>query len=407
VTGDNTPGARPPAAVTESRPAEPPAVPSRVAVVGVNEPLAKDAQRAVEQADLVVGSRRQLDAVGRDGLELFGPLPDVLDAVAAEPGAVCVLASGDPGFFGIVRPLAERFGPAALDVYPAPSSVARAFARLGLPWDDAVVVSAHGRPLAEAVGLVLHADKGAVLVSPENSPQALGRALLDGGATHTGVAVCSHLGLAGERVDRTDLAALAAGEWDPLSVVVLFHGTGVAAAKSLAFGLPDAAYAHRGGMITKAEVRAVVLSKLQVPATGVLWDVGAGSGSVSLECAAVAPTLDVYAVEREPADLRANAAGSAVHIVEGEAPGALAALPDPDRVFVGGGGVDVLEAARVRLQPGGRIVATYAAVDRAAAAAHRLGHLTQVSIARGSRLPDGSFRLAAENPVFVAWGPDE
>src|SRR5205807_8316251 len=118
-----------------------------------------------------------LDAVGSDGLELFGPLPDVLDAVAAESGAVCVLASGDPGFFGIVRPLAERFGPQALDVHPAPSSVALAFARLGLPWDDAVVVSAHGRPLADAVAIARRLPKMAVLVSPENRPEHLGQAL--------------------------------------------------------------------------------------------------------------------------------------------------------------------------------------------------------------------------------------
>jgi len=382
-------------------------VPSSIAVVGVTEPLGKDAQRAIEQADLVVGSRRQLDAVGRDGLELFGPLSKVLDAVAAEPGGVCVLASGDPGFFGIVRPLAERFGPDALEVHPSPSSVALAFARLGLPWDDAAVVSAHGRPLEEAVARVLQADKVAVLVSPENTPAALGRALLDEGASHTGIAVCSRLGLSDERVAHTDLIGLANGDWDPLSVVVFVHGDGVAATKTLAFGLPDETYAHRAGMITKAEVRAVVLSKLQLPATGVVWDVGAGSGSVALECAAVAPEVDVYAIERDATELRANAVDRPVHVVNGEAPAAFVDLPDPDRVFVGGGGMDVLDAARARVRHGGRVVAAYAALDRAAAAAERLGHLTQVSIARGARLPDGSFRLAAENPVFVVWGPDE
>src|SRR5436309_13146118 len=147
-------------------------------------------------------------------------------------------------------------------------------------------------------------------------------------------------------------------------------------------------------MITKAEVRAVVLSKLQLPATGVLWDVGAGSGSVAVECAAVAPGLDVYAVERDAAELAANAVATGIHVVEGEAPAAFSALPDPDRIFVGGGGLDVLDAALRRLGPAGRVVATFAALDRAAAAAFRLGHLAQVSLARGSRLPDGSFRLA-------------
>ena len=381
-------------------------MPSSIAVVGVTEPLGKDAQRAVEQADLVVGAPRHLAAVGRTGVE-FGDLAGVLDTVAGEPGRVCVLASGDPGFFGIVRPLAERFGPERLEVHPAPSSVSLAFARLGIPWDDAVVVSAHGRPIEEAADAAAAAGKAAVLVSPDAPPQSIGRALLDRGARHTAVAVCSRLGGHDEEVTRTDLAGLAQGDWDPLSVVVLLADDGVAAHKCLAFGRPDRAYSHRAGMITKAEVRAVVLSKLALPTSGVLWDVGAGSGSVALECADLAPSLDVYALERSPKELRANARGTAVRVVEGDAPDALADLPDPDRVFVGGGGLDVLDAAARRLRPGGRVVASYAAIDRAAAAAEHLGHLVEVSVSRGARLPDGSFRLAAENPVFVAWGPDE
>ena len=94
-------------------------------------------------------------------------------------------------------------------------------------------------------------------------------------------------------------------------------------------------------------------------------------------------------------------------MVEGEAPAVLAALPDPDRAFVGGGGLDVLDAVLARLAPGGRVVAAFAALDRAAVAAQRLGHLVQVGVSRGAVLPDGGIRLAAENPVFVAWGPDE
>jgi precorrin-6Y C5,15-methyltransferase (decarboxylating) len=96
-----------------------------------------------------------------------------------------------------------------------------------------------------------------------------------------------------------------------------------------------------------------------------------------------------------------------VETVEGDAPVVLAGLPDPDRAFVGGGGADVLDAVLARLVPGGRAVAVFAALDRAAAAAQRMGHLVQVAVSRGAVLPDGGFRLAAENPVFIAWGPDE
>ena len=144
--------------------------------------------------------------------------------------------------------------------------------------------------------------------------------------------------------------------------------------------------------MTKSEVRAVVLGKLALPVSGVLWDVGAGSASVSVECALLAPGLTVFAVESEPEDAsraaaNASAHGVAVHVIEGRAPEVLERLPDPDRVFVGGGGIEVLEAAMARLRPGGRVVATFAALERAAAAAERLGSLVQLNAARGVAAP--------------------
>ena len=361
---------------------------------------------------LVVGGRRHLDGLPGRHLVIGGDLAPVLDSIEAEPGPVCVLASGDPGFFGIVRALAERFGPEALDVRPAVSSVALAFARLGLPWDDAVVVSAHGRSLPAAARRAAAAPKAAVLTSPESPPEALGKELVVLAAWHRRAVVCSRLGTSAEQVAEVDVEGLASGAWDPVSVVVLLDGHGVAATPVLAWGLPERAFAHRDGMITKAEVRAVVLGKLALPPSGVVWDVGAGTASVAVECARLAPGLQVIAVERDAdqaARARANAGehGARVDVVHGEAPGALTGLPHPDRVFVGGGGLDVLDAAIHRVAPGGRVVATFAALDRAAAAARRLGHLVQLGVSRGHVLPDGGIRLAAENPVFVAWGPDE
>jgi precorrin-6Y C5,15-methyltransferase (decarboxylating) len=362
---------------------------------------------AVPDADLFVGGRRHLDGLPGRHLVIGGDLGPVLDAIAAEPGRVCVLASGDPGFFGIGRALAERFGPDALEVRPGPSSVSLAFAGLGLPWDDAVVVSAHGRPLRAAARRAAAALKAAVLTSPDSPPEALGKELLVLGARHRRAVVCSQLGTAQESQADTDLAGLAAGTWDPVSVVVLLDSVGTAPV--LAWGAPEQEFAHRDGMITKSEVRAVALGKLGLPPAGVLWDVGAGSGSVAIECARVSPGLRVFAVDRDVERLRANVSthGVRVEVVEGEAPAVLAGLPAPDRAFVGGGGLDVLGAVLERLTPGGRVVATFAALDRAATAAVRLGHLVQVGVSRANVLPDGGVRLAAENPVFVAWGPDE
>jgi precorrin-6B C5,15-methyltransferase / cobalt-precorrin-6B C5,C15-methyltransferase len=401
----------------------------RVAVVGFlgTECFGRAAETALREADVVVGTGRLLDGLPGDvagkRVELGGPLADVLDFVVERRAVgerVCVLASGDPGFFGIVRVLSARFGSDTLAVHPAPSSVAVAFARAGVHWDDAVVVSAHGRPLPAAVEQVLRNPKAAVLTAPDQPPQALGRALLDAGCGPRRVTVCASLGHDDEAVTTTDLAGLAGGSFPGLAVVVLQGpepfdagspaGGAATAGPTLAWGRPDELYDHRAGMITKAEVRAVALGKLALPPAGVLWDVGAGSGSVAIECARLAPALRIFAIERRPDDaarLRQNAAGTGVVVVEGEAPAALADLPDPDRVFVGGGGLNVLESVVDRLRPTGVVVATYAALDRAAAAAARLGHVVQVAVSRGVPLGgSGALRLAAENPVFVCWGPD-
>jgi precorrin-6B C5,15-methyltransferase / cobalt-precorrin-6B C5,C15-methyltransferase len=249
-----------------------------------------------------------------------------------------------------------------------------------------------------------------VLVSADHPPEALARALLDAGGDDRDVAVCSNLAAADEIVTRTDLAGLAAGQWDPLSVVVLSR-PGLARDATLSWGLPEERFAHRAGMITKAEVRAVALGKLELPQHGVLWDVGAGSGSIAVECARLAPYLRVVAVERDQRDaerIRANAAAHrvAVEVVTGQAPAALAGLPDPDRAVINGGPVDLLDATLARLRPGGTVVAIYTALDRAAEASGRLGALVQLSVSRGEAMGRrGALRLRAEDPVFVCWGP--
>jgi precorrin-6Y C5,15-methyltransferase (decarboxylating) len=402
-----------------------------VHVIGVatDQParLDADARAALAAAQVLVGGRRHLTVFGDLAvqadlrIEIGADADEVAREVrrhAVDEGRrVCVLASGDPGFFGIVRALSRTLDRSALRIHPAPSAVSLAFARLGLPWDDAAVVSAHGRPLVDAIAAIRGWPKVAVLTSPTSPPEAIGKALAAAGATFDLIAVCSHLGLAGEVVTETDLAGLAAGTFEPLSVVVLAGpgglpptGWGTGDRPALAWGLPDNAFAHH--MITRAEVRWVVLGKLALPPTGVMWDVGAGSGSVAIECALARPSLAVLAIERAPeaaARIAANVAnlGAGVHLVAGEAPAVLDGLPAPDRVFVGGGGLDVLRASRDRLAPGGRVVATFAALDRAAEAACLLGNLVQVGVAQGERLPDGGLRLVARNPVFVAWGPDE
>ncbi|MGW5367739.1 precorrin-6y C5,15-methyltransferase (decarboxylating) subunit CbiE [Streptomyces sp. NPDC004009] len=378
-------------------------------------------------AALVVGGRRHLDAVDLPeaaGRIVLGPLAPALDAIGeyADRGLpVVVLASGDPGFFGIVRALAERFGPGRLDVRPGVSSVAAAFARLGLPWDDAVVVSAHGRDLRTAVNACRAHPKVAVLTGPGAGPAELGAAL---GAGRV-LVVASALGdPERERVERVTPAEAAARDWGTAVSVVLcldeartlgaVRTVAGAGARPAGWALDENEFAHRDSMITKFEVRALALARLGPRLGDLVWDVGAGSGSVAVECARLGAAA--VAVERT-ADgagrIRANAAahGVDVEVVHGAAPDALDGLDDPDAVFIGGGGrelPDIVGACARRARR--TVVVALAALDRVPAARAALtgaglrcdGVLLQSS--RLAPLPGDVTRLAAANPVFLLWG---
>ncbi|MGV9213585.1 precorrin-6y C5,15-methyltransferase (decarboxylating) subunit CbiE [Micromonospora sp. RB23] len=389
---------------------------------------------ALAGAGLVVGAARHLAAVplppGVDTIVL-GPLAPALrrlaDAVAAGVPAV-VLASGDPGLFGIVR----RLGVAGLPlrVVPAVSSVAAAFARAGLSWDGAAVVTAHGRDLRPALNACRALPLVAVLTAPGAGAAELGAGLVGWSRR---LLVAEHLGTDAERVQEMTPAQAAAGTWpDPhvlLSVAVPEPAVPVPAGPDLVavggmrvdnqpaaapvggWALAESRYAHRDSMITKSEVRALVVARLRPRLGRLVWDVGAGSGSVGIECALLGAA--VLAVEQDTgsaATIRDNAATHAVDVrlVVGHAPAALAGLPEPDAVFVGGGGVDVLAAVVARRPE--RIVLTLAALDRVAPAVDLLraaGYTvegSQLAAARLADLPGGSIRLAATNPVVVLTG---
>ena len=321
---------------------------------------------------------------------------------------MCVVSSGDPGFFGITRLLSERFGANAIAVHPAPSSVSLAFAAAGLTWDDAAVVSVHGRELDAGLGTIMASAKVAVLTSPSNTPAVVGTRLLEAGCGPREVVVASRLGERDEAIVHTDLAGLAAGAFDPMSVVVLLAAGG-ADGPAVAWGRDESQFAHRDGMITKSEVRAVVLSKLSLPRRGVLWDVGAGSGSVGIEAALLAPGLTVVAVERnrdDAANIVANAGrhGAAVRVVVGEAPSIFDDLPEPDRVFVGGGGPEVARASWERLAPGGTLVATSVVLEHAIEHRRLLGETVQLHVDHAVPIGTSGIRLQPANPVFISWG---
>jgi precorrin-6Y C5,15-methyltransferase (decarboxylating) len=373
------------------------------------------AAAALASARVVVGAPRHLRTTtippGAAQIELKH-LDEALDTVQRTQGPVVLLASGDPGFFGIVRALRAR-GLAAT-VIPAVSSVALAFAALALDWDDALIVSAHGRDPAHALAAALAHPKSAILTAP-GTAASLATALLDAGRT---VYLAECLGTQDERV--TELPA-PAGFADPNVLIALVPETPEAPGEPrwLAghqgaprqWALPEDEFEHRDSMITKAEVRALALARLG-PAPGrTIWDVGAGSGSVAVECARFgARVIAVEADQAQCARIRANAARHAVHlqVVHCRAPAGLTALPSADAIFLGGGGPDVLTAAIKQAAPE-RVVVALAAVQRVAETIDRLAALgyraegTQLQSSRLASLPGGTHRLAATNPVFLLW----
>ena len=395
-------------------------VPATVTVVGCDgDPLPPAAAQALATASAVAGAPRHLAAANLPPEAERIPirrLEPALDAICAHPGPVAVLASGDPGFFGIVRALRARgVAPA---VVPAVSSVALAFARLGLDWDDALVLSAHGRDAGPVTAAALAHPKAAILTGPpEAATGALRTALRSAGRT---IYVAERLGTPDERV--RDLTHDPAAEvTDPHVLISLAAPTTPAspaprwlaghAGAPATWALPETAFEHRNSMITKSEVRALALARLGPGPGRTIWDVGAGSGSVAVECARFGAWA--VAVEADPAQcdrIRRNAAqhGVLLQVVAGRAPVALEGLPAPDAIFAGGGDDEVLRAAVQAGNPA-RVVVALASVDRVRPVSDLLTSLgyttegTQLQASRLSPLPGGSLRLAALNPVFVLW----
>jgi precorrin-6B C5,15-methyltransferase / cobalt-precorrin-6B C5,C15-methyltransferase len=396
---------------------------SRITVIGLDGgPLSAEAEGLLEEAVLVAGGNRHLELLGVEGkraVVLKGDLSEALGQIEETEGPVVVLASGDPSFFGIVRLLVRRFGRENLRVLPGVSSVALAFARAGLTWDDAVTVSAHGRDPRRAVNVCRSHPKVAVLSSPEFGPADLARQLEGWGRTFL---VAERLGEADERVFRGAVTEIASMEWrDPNVVLVLDEERALEGKGWISSGLkspdrwalPETSFEDRSGMITKSETRALVLAHLGPGPGDLVWDVGAGSGSIAIECARLGAAA--IAVERDPESctrIRENATrhGAYVRVVEGEAPDALRDLPEPDAVFVGGSGSgfeEIVKLCAVRARRS--VVLSLITLEKIMPAGEILqvcGLEVETTLLQASRVKGiGTLhRLAAETPIFVVWG---
>lgn len=406
---------------------------SKIFIVGIGdngpESLDARARAVVESAEILMGGSRLLDMFNGSAqkVPITAKLEAVVEAIRENRGRkrIVVLASGDPLFHGIARTLLARLPREWFEILPNVSSMQLAFARAKEPWDDALFVSLHGKPLELLAGH-LESRKIGIFTDDRNTPDAIARFLLQRGETGWRMTVCENLAGPDERVVAGSPSEIAAMKFAPLNVVVLVRQEGGEAEGGRVewpgFGIPESLFLQRkpkAGLITKSEVRVIALSKMRLRPDSVVWDVGAGSGSVAVEAARLASRGRVYAVEKNAGDaelIRKNAVRFGVANVEtvhGSAPDALTGLPPPDAVFVGGsdGKMEaILSAIGARLKPGGRIVLTFATLENLAEAWRVLKamemetEVSQISVSRGAPILEMT-RLEALNPVFLvcAW----
>ncbi len=394
-----------------------------ITVIGLDErPLDEEAGRLLGEATLVAGGERHLEKLGVErgrAVVLKGDLSEALAKIEAAEGSVVVLASGDPGFFGIVRLLVERFGGENLRVLPGLSSVARAFAGAGLSWDDAVAVSAHGRNPRRAVNVCRAHPKVAVLTAPDFGPSELALELDGLGRNFV---VAERLGEPDEGIFHGEAPAIAGMNWNDPNVVLVLDEERISRKKGWIssglespgrWALPEDGFEYRSGMITKSATRAFVLSRLGPGMGDLVWDVGAGSGSVAIECARLGAAA--VAIERDPEScsrIRRNAErhGVCVRLVEAEAPGALHDLPDPDAIFVGGTGEgfeEIVKLCAVRARRS--VVLALVGLERVVPAARILedhGLAVETTFLQTSRMKGVGelHRLTAESSAFIVSG---
>jgi len=393
----------------------------------------------IEAADVVIGAHRTLALFAdsfvagitqHDIAQGLSKVPVWITEAQADDLKVVVLATGDPLCHGIGRYLMNKLGNEQCEVIPNVSTLQLAFARLGLAWQDAVIASAHSKDAGEwsneagpehglypLLQTVQNHSLIALFTSPENTPDRIARMLLGAGLGELfTMSVAEALLTDDENIIRElSLSDAAETRFANPNVVVLQRIT----QNSLpVFGLNDACYAQRKpdkGLITKREVRAVSLARLQLHADSIVWDIGAGSGSVGLEAARLCCSGYVYAIEKNPADFaivqqnRENMAITNYRVQHGKAPERLDTWPNPDAVFLGGSGGELAELIRLclsRLKVGGWLVMNFVTLENLTQATQTLKEenaqwdVTQLQASRSQPILH-MHRMAAENPVWI------
>jgi len=376
-------------------------------VVGIGEDgyagLGKAARRALLGAELIIGAPRQLALLPNciSAVQQLWPSPFSLDALLAQRGKpVCVLASGDPMLFGVGASLARQLPADELLILPAPSSTSLAAARMAWPLQEVTVLSVVARPLAALQAQIYPGARLLILSNDGSSPAAIAQLLRERGFGPSRLTVLEHLGGPSERRIDGQAASWDLSEAAALNIVAVECVAGADAQRlPLTIGLPDSAYQH-DGQLTKRDVRAITLARLAPLPGELLWDVGAGCGSIGIEWLRSHPSCRAIAIEADPGRQQLIARNREalgvphLQLLAGHAPEALLGLQAPDAIFIGGGVTipGVLEACWQQLKPGGRLVANAVTLQsEATLLAWRSqygGELTRIQIAQAKPLGD-------------------
>jgi precorrin-6Y C5,15-methyltransferase (decarboxylating) len=402
--------------------------PRAITIVGISDDgcagLSSRAVSSVAGAQVLAGGERHLAffpqfrgtrILLKDG---FAQAMDRI-AEAADEHNVCILASGDPMFFGVGASMIKRVGAEHVEVLPHPSSMQWAFALAGIKWDDAALISLHGRSREGFLTRLKGCGKVGILTDPENSPARLAALMLEHGETEWQAWVCENLAGPDERVRTFSIQQLAAcADVGPLNVLILVRTEPSWKAPPTIPFIHEDEFAKRmpkKGLITKREVRLLSLAAMRIRPDSVVWDIGAGSGSISIEAAMLAPLGRVYAIEVDPEgveicheNLRTHAIDN-VRVIAGRAPEALSDLETPDAVFVGGskGSMDeIVDVALERLRPGGRLVVNAITLENSGevyGAVRKRGIVPEVTLLQISRAEPLAryLRFEALNPIQI------
>lgn len=434
---------------------------NKLYVIGIGyKPLDKKAREIISRAGVILASKRlsevfkgydEFEAV-KDKIKVINNVDETINFIKAivedtppNPpltkggkggviplikGGVVLLASGDPMFFGIGRRAVKEFGKDMVEILPDLSSIQMAFSRIKEPWDNAFLMSLHGGPDPEKRRRLPHTindipfllqehNKIAILTDRENNPSEIAKVLNLSPIAHSLLPVmyvCERLGYADEKITEGTPEEIAAMSFSEPNIVIIQQLAVSGQPSIVTFGLKENEISHSKGLITKDEVRAVTIHKLRLPQKGVFWDIGAGSGSVSIETARLYPELKVFAVEKDEEQInhirenkkRFNAPN--IEIIKGEAPDALISLPPADRAFIGGSSgrlekiIGFIAKMSVKI-----IVINATTIETLNEAILHLknngfdAEISEVSVSR-SKTISGRRHLSALNPVFIIGG---